>query len=198
MKAILQWLAGCSLIALIVAGAWFMGLGSLLFHKSEPVHVSVPAKEAKEVKGKPKITVAAPKGVRVYQPEAKLKLNLPPTVVANKDEQVISTARVDNTTRPHTVTTTINTETGEATSFVRADPYPWVALESRGELGVSGGYKYRYRQGVIASFGRPVVPIMRLDVRQDFLQLKALHVGVMGTVDTDGDAYVGVRVSYKW
>lgn len=199
IQSLLAWAGGLGIVAGIVALAWTFGGISLLFHKSEPVGVSKPAEKSADVKRVPLVTVAAPKGVRVYQPEAKLKLNLPPTVIANKDEQVISTARVDNTVRPHTVTTTINTETGEAQSFVRADPYPWVALESRGEVGVSAGYKYRYdRAAGLASVTNSTQPTVRIDARHDFLQIKAFHLGVIGTLDSDRDLYFGARLSYKW
>lgn len=195
---VIAWLVGLPTLALIVIGAFSLAGISLTFHPKEKVGESVLAAPASEVKREPKVDVPVSK-VRAYanQPKVKAKLNLPAAVIAAKDEQVISSARVDATLRPHTVTTTINTTTGEPEMYVRADPYPWVALESRGEAGLSVGYKYRYRYAASA-LASPVAMVGRFDVRHDFLQLKALHVGIAGSVDTDGDAYAGVRLSYKW
>ena len=158
-----------------------------MFLPKEEVGQSKPAAVASEVRHVERRVVRVSK-VKAYAPEAKIKLALPETVIADQQEHVISTARVPDTNRPHTVTTTINSETGEAQSFVRADPLPWVALENRGELSLSVGYKYRDQ----------VRPVVRLGVRQDFLQVKALHAGVVASIDSDGAAYAGVGVAYRW
>lgn len=186
-------ITAASTLAICVGAAVAFAIISGAFHRGEPVNQSVAAPKARELSREPTIEIAAPAKIKAYTPKAKEKLNLPQTVIADQNEQVISSARVDNTTRPHTVTTTINTQTGESQSYVRPDPYPWLALESRGEASLSVGYKYssRYTYGTVQ-------PVARLSVRQDFLQVKALHLGVVGTVDSDRDAYIGVGLSYKW
>ncbi len=185
--ALMASIGGASALAMLVFGGWGLALLSMAMPK-EKIGESVKADVATEVRREIKSAVAV-KRVKVYAPEVKQKLGLPDIVVQAKDEQVISTARVPDTGRPHTVTTTINTETGEAQSFVRADPLPWVALERRGEFSLGAGYKHT---------DRGTNTVGRAAFRHDFLQVKALHLGVEASVDTDRDAYVGARVAYRW
>lgn len=194
LSHIISAIAGASVLGIAVYAASAFGLISLFTHKSEPVNASAPAVPAGEVKREPKVTVPV-KAVQAYrdQREVKVKLDLPAPVIAAPQEQVISTAKVPDSNRPHTVTTTLNTDTGESTSYVRADPYPWFKPESQGEASLSVGYKYSSRY-LVGS----VQPVARLQLRQDFLQVKAIHFGVVASVDSDRDAYIGVGIRIPW
>ncbi len=128
--------------------------------------------------------------VAVYQGGAPLKrkLTLPQAVVDNDKESVLTSSKIPSGERAHTVTTVINTDTGASETYVRTDPLPWVAYESRGEVGMYYGYKGAQQA-------------IRLQARQDFIQVKALHIGVIGSVDVSAgkpDFFAGVGVSYRW
>ena len=149
------------------------------------------AAPAREVVLEPKAAVQVAAGVKAYRPAVKTKLRLPEAVVANAAEHVISTAKVPNDDRPHTVTTTLNVDTGESTSYVRTDPLPWMAKNFSGEFGMYAGYKN----------GGPAV---RLQARQSVLDIKAVRFGVVGSVDQSfqgaatPEFFVGVGAWYRW
>lgn len=156
------------------------------------VGVQVLATPAKEVKAIPKVEASVKNGtVRVYSSAAKIKLKLPAAVADNPAEQVFASNQVKADYHPQTITTTINTETGEATTLVRRDPLPLLAWDDYGEAGLYGGIKN----------GTPTV---RLEVKQGIFQVKAAHVGVVGTLDQplqgslSTDYYVGVGAWYRW
>lgn len=133
-----------------------------------------------------KVEVAAP--ITVYKPEAKKKLNLPKPIQQDPGQQVVASTKVGGDDRPHTVTTLLDTRTGEFTTLDRADPLPWVSVKSRTELGAFYGIKD----------GRDTV---RIQARHDFLQVKALNVSAQASADFAGgdvDSFVGVGVSIRW
>lgn len=179
-----------SIICGVVLFFWFHYLKD-----SEPVAnvgVQVIATPAKEVKSIPKATVAIKNGtVRVYEGSAKIKLNLPEAIAQDPAEQVFASTKVKADDHPQTITTTINTDTGEATSLVRRDPLPWLAWDDHGEAGVYGGIK----NGTATA---------RLEVKQGIFQVKAVHVGMVGTLDQplqgglSTDYYLGVGAWYRW
>lgn len=152
---------------------------------------SVPAARAPELKRAPvaNVTIKAP--VKAFEGDTKKKLKLPEAVQANKDEQVIAASEVKSDLRPQTVSTVVNTETGEVQQFVKVEPYPWFAIEPRGAVGIAYGYKFK-------SLLPDAHAVTRLKLDYDVVRVKALTVGVTGTVDTDRDAFVGVGVTYRW
>ena len=99
--------------------------------------------------------------------------------------------------RPMTVTTVIDEKTGESSSYVKADPYPWLAFNQRSEVRVAYGYRHDFTRGAL---GEPtaVKRVGRLMYSHDFLQFKALNVGATVHVDTDGRAFAGVGMAYRW
>lgn len=183
------WLLGAiGLGGVLVLAGWiaFVGLTAIL-KKDEQVGVHVEAQPAPEVKKarKRKVTIKAP--VSVYQGgAARLKL---PKEAQTKSTEVIAATQVKASDRPQTITTTIDTETGESRTFTRLDPYPWFAIEKRGEARLSLGAKIRD--------GR-VEQVVRMGVSYDVLRVKAFTAGVTGTMDSDGDAFVGIGVAYRW
>lgn len=185
-RQIISILAGAAVLASAVYGG--MAVYDTL---RTPVPVgtqSVPAKIAPAVKKAPKkkVTVKAP--VDVYTGPAAANLKLPPLAPA---EEVLTAAQVPGSLRPQTVTTTINTETGATQTFVKSDPYPWFAIEARGEIKAAYGYKTGAGSHVPVAVGR-------LQLNYDVLRLKALTVGATGTLDSDRQAFAGIAISYKW
>jgi hypothetical protein len=172
----------------IVAAGWLYWAAHKPVEKAGEVAI---AKPAPEVASAPRIDKPL-KSVKVYKGGSTIKdkLNLPPAVVADQKTEVIASSKIEAGERPRTVTTVINTETGASETYVRTDPRPWLAFERRGEIGAYYGIKA----------GEPTI---RIQARQDFVQVKALHIGVIGSVDRTmatghTDYFVGVGVSYRW
>lgn len=193
MKAIKVFFAGLGTAALLgIGGFLFVTLAMpLLFPGKGPSEVSVPAVAAPDVKRAPTELVNIRKPVKVFTTKTKTKLKLPDAVVKNPEAHVLSATQVPGSLRPQTITTVLDEKTGESRSFVKADPYPWLAIENRGEVRMAYGYRY-------SGLGQPVKAVGRLSFAYDALRVKALTIGPSGTVDTDGQAFIGVGVSYKW
>jgi hypothetical protein len=136
-----------------------------------------------------KVAIKAP--VTAYQGKTKAKLKLPDAVQKDDRQQVIAASQVKADPRPQTISTVVNTETGEVQQFVKTDPYPWFAIEARGMVGIAHGFKFK---AALPAAER----VTRLQVAYDVVRVKALTVGIAGTVDTDRDAFVGVGVKYQW
>lgn len=92
--------------------------------------------------------------------------------------------------RPKTVITVIDEGTGESRTLVKTEPAPWLALETRGGVRLDYGY-------AIPLAGAPR-PAIRLSVRQDVIRVKDLHAGVVASIDTAGQKFVGVGVEWRW
>lgn len=157
-----------------------------------PVGLNVPATPAPEVK---KVeTIAKPiksKTVKVYPATVKKKIKLPEVVLENPAMEVIASSQVKADDRPQTVTTLINTDTGESQTFVKRDPLPWLDFNKRGEAGMYMGIKN----------GEPTI---RLEAKQNVFQVKALNFGVTASIDqplggAQGvDYFVGAGAWVRW
>lgn len=146
----------------------------------------VQATPAKEVAKAERVDVPV-KAVAVYKGGAKLKkkIGLPQTVVDDPKQEVIASSRIPAGEHAHTISTAINTETGKSETYVRTEPSPLLAFENRGELGLYYGMKQGQR-------------VTRIQIRQDFVQVKALHVGVIGSIDSDRTSFVGFGMAMRW
>lgn len=152
---------------------------------------STIAKVAPAVARQPTSTAVIKAPVKTYVGKTKANLKLPAAVQADDRQQVIAASQVKNELRPQTVSTVVNTETGEVQTFVKTDPYPWFAVETRGELKLAYGYKYNHVMHDSA-------PVARLQVGYDVVRIKAFTVGVTATVDSDSTAFAGVGLTYRW
>lgn len=150
-----------------------------------PVNTSTPAIKAPQVAAIPHQDITPPH-VSVYAPAAKKKLDLPPEVQADPKQHVIEATVVASDDHPQTITTVIDDQTGEVQTFVRREPLPWLAAEQRGELRLDVGIK-----NALARVGR-------ITLREDLLQVKALHAGLNASIDTDGQYFAGGGVGYRW
>lgn len=172
-------------LAMLVMAGWFIWLTKL-----KPVErpgQTVEATQAKEVAAVP--TVAVPvKSVQAYPKPVKKNLNLPKAAQDDDRKVVVAASKVAAGDRPHTVTTLIDTDTGKAETYVRADPLPWLAYTSRGSAGVYYGMKNGEQS-------------VRLQVTQNIVQVKAIHIGATASVDMVAgrtDTFVGVGAQYRW
>lgn len=149
-----------------------------------PPGIHLPATAAPELKREETVPVAVA-SVQVYKPAVKKKLKLPPAVQADPEQHVVASTRTPNDERPHTVTTLVNTATGEFTSYDRAEPLPWLAVSSKTQIGAYYGLRGREQ-------------IIRLQAQQELLQVKAVRLGATATLDSDGQAFVGVGAWARW
>lgn len=127
-----------------------------------------------------------PKAVKVYAPKAKQKLELPPEIQNDPNLYVLQSSRLPANAHPATLTTIFDEKSGEVQTYVRHEPLPWFATESTGEARIDYGIKAI--TGTVA----------RLTVRQDLLQVKALHAGLSASLDGDGQAFIGIGVGWRW
>lgn len=152
-----------------------------------PVGVHVEATPAREVSRVPRVAVQV-KEVQAYAPAAKKKLKLPQEVQGNPDRHVVAATRTQADERPHTVITVLDAKTGTFTTYDPADPLPWVAVNATSEAGVF----YGYRNGA---------PALRVEARQELLQVKSLHLGAIASADASAgnvDGFVGIGVWARW
>ena len=143
-----------------------------------PPGIHLPATPAKEVAKEETIPVQVAEPVQVYKPATKAKLKLPKTVVDDAAQHVVASSKTANDERQHTITTTLDTSTGQFTTYDRAEPLPWVAVNTKTQVGLFYGLKDGEK-------------VARLQAQQEFLQVKALHFGAVGSVDSDGSYFVG-------
>lgn len=159
--------------------------------RPQPAPVSVPviATPSKAVSSVGVETIRTP--VKVYKPEAKKRLNLPQNITQDASKHVAASSTIKPDDHPHTVSTVIDDKTGEVTTYDTRGPLPWLAVDNHGEAGVA----YGIRDGQ---------PTVRLEVRQNLLDVKAVKLGVEATVDQPmsgplGSSYfVGVGLAYRW
>ena len=159
----------------------------LFFQKTPPASNQTPtiAQAAPEVAGSQKEAITPPK-VLVYAPGAKKKVDLPPSVQNDPSVAVLESSRLPESEREQTVTVVINKDTGDTSTFVKQEPLPWMAAESRKEVAVAYGLK------------NGGMKVLRASLDYDLLQVKAIHAGVAATVDMDGQLFAGVRAAYRW
>lgn len=176
------------IIALALGAALAYGIAWYVRPVSIPAGITVPAIPAAEVKDEPKVDVVVKSPIKAYKPGVKGSLKLPDSVVSDEAKHVVASSRTAADERPHTITTVVDSATGEVTTHDRTDPLPWVAVNTKSEIGVFYGLK----NGEQA---------LRIEGRQELLQIKALHAGVIGTVDATRqgvDGFIGAGVWARW
>ena len=152
--------------------------------------VAVEAPVAPVIKKVKKRTTPV-KQVQTFAPEAKANLKLPPAVIASETQFVTGATTVSPSERRVTVSSVLDTGTGETTLFTKPEPLPWFAVEARGEARVDVGYKMQK--------GSPTpAPVARLSVTHNFVQVKGFHAGVNAAIDSDSSAFIGVGIGYRW
>lgn len=149
-----------------------------------PVNVSVQLPQAKEtVKETQKVVEV--RYVKVFDDSTKVDLGLPKDVQDNPDKKVLVTGKLNAEERPYTLTATIDTKTGEGAVFARADPLPWIGPGTQGKIGLAYGSKNGQQVG-------------RFYAAHDLVQVKSLHAGLIGTIDTDSEYFAGGYVEWRF
>ena len=178
-------LAAVLLLALFIAG---VVLGAWLAYKpAQPAGDWQPAQPDKRISTTPTQTVQ-PKDCRVVvaAPAAKDQLDLPPDIRNNPAQHVSASAVVQPDEHPQSVVTIFDTTTGQTKAITQRLTHPWLATEQRGQLWAGYG---------LTPGGERVGRIL---LREDLLQIKAMHLGMTGEVDTMGGWFVGLGVAYRW
>ena len=176
-------------LALLAAAVVFGLLWARAIQSEAPVGVAVVATQAPAVADVPKQLVECAK-LEVFAPAAKARSNLPQTVRKDPAKAVVSSSLVKADLRPHVVTVTADTTTGEVVAYDTRLPLPWVATDTRGEAGIL----YGYRGGN---------PTLRFEARQALADVKAIKVGVIASYDQpinggSGASFIGVGGWYRW
>lgn len=149
------------ILAIGAAFAWF-------FHDSPSPDAAI-APPSKEVKNTPKAAVPIKKQLKVYSGGSKLKakLGLPADVAQNDTQHVVASTTV-NCDQPHTITSVIDTETGEIQTYDQKTPRPWLARNDQSKVGVYAVLKNG-------------TPTLSLQGRRGLFSVKSLDVvGVAG------------------
>ena len=183
-------------LGLLIAGLIF------LYFWAQSIFVKPQIAEKKEavqatpsaaVKKSAKVPVVVPVPIPVYDggPGLKDGLKLPREIVESDRDQVLSSVTTPESDYRQTVTTVLNTETGESQTFIKQEPLPWIAFDQHGQVGIYTGIKNG-------------TPTTRLEVQQGLLQLKSIHIGAIASVDQpmqgpmQSDYFVGVGAWYRW
>jgi hypothetical protein len=162
-------------------------------HNQTPVGTSTPGAPDPAIKHEPRQDTPVQSGtVKTYPAETKRKLDLPADVRDDNSRQVLDATRVPADDHPQTVTTVIDTRTGASSTYVARDPLPWLAFDYTGDAGVY----YGWRNGAKA---------LRLEARQGFITIKAVHVGIIASLDqplagapTPPDTFIGAGAWAHW
>jgi hypothetical protein len=147
-----------------------------------PVGAIVAAKVAPQAVNIPKVVIH-PKAVKVYHASAKKALPLPQAVIDDKNVQLIEATRVESDDHPHTISTVINTETGETTTFDRREPLPWVTLRRSGALGL----EHDLFRGIDTLY-----------VRQDFVQVKSVVIEGKLAYNSERSGEASIIVEWRY
>ncbi|MHB1097951.1 MAG: hypothetical protein ACYCZR_00220 [Burkholderiales bacterium] len=169
-------------VAASVVGAW-------TYFKPQPmppgVHVEAPpSKFVRDVEKAPVVV----ERIIVYKPEAKEELKLPETIKADDKKHVVASVTTPNDERQHTITTIVDSQTGEFTTYDRVEPLPWIGVTTKSEVGAYLGLKN----------GQPAV---RIAGRQEVLQIKSVRIGAVASVDitqSGVDSFVGIGAWARW
>ena len=151
-----------------------------------------PAAPAHQVGALPKIDHAPPARMQVLpKQQAAKKLKLPAAVADDPDTEIIDTAEVPPAPDGATTVTTINMQTGEAKTIVKANPRPLFAFLRTGAAGIRYGIDTRGEQQAA------------LFVRQDVLRVGGVHLGLTAEARTNpargtSEALGAVEASYRW
>jgi hypothetical protein len=118
--------------------------------------------------------------VVIYKDKAKKALGLPETVKADPDKHVVASTQVKASERPTTVSAVYDSGTGAVDMFTRRDPYPWFGSDKKWLIGGFYGASDDSEGAVGELLGM-----------YDLFQVKALHIGPMGHIDTNGNRFLG-------
>lgn len=156
---------------------------------SQPTAIEVAQVNPEVIKEKKvEATLETPKKtIRVLPSTSKGLITLPKDVIGDTNRYVTASSLINSKEQRQVVTQVLDVTTGDTETFISEAPQPWVALENRGQLSVDYGYKSGNSN-----------PVGRINLRQDVVQLKSLHLGVSLSGYTDGDYFAGVGGGIRW
>lgn len=133
------------------------------------------------------VTTTAP--VKHYKPHVKKALNLPKEVQASDAHIVLTATDLPKSKHARTVSSVLNTDTGEVKQYVEEKPLPWVERSSSGSVAMYAGIK-------------GIEPAIRAELKQDIYSVKGVNVGAIVSVDQTAsgrtDTFVGIGARYEW
>lgn len=187
---VMPWLAPAALILVLAAAV--LALWVLVSPARAPMARYVPAEPAPAVAQAETVATPIKTGtIQVYKPATKRALKLPEPIQAAPEQQVIAANTVAPSAHSYTLTTLIDTDTGEVRTLQRAEPLPWLARDPSGRLDLLLGQS---RDG----------PVARLSVTQNLLQMREWRLGVGGSITQhlggrpETDWLVGVNLGTSW
>ena len=127
------------------------------------------------------------KTVKTYSATAKGLITLPKSVIEDDDKFVTDSSVVVSSEKRQVVTQVLDVGTGETLTYVSVAPDPWFAIQDRGAISLDYGFKRNSSE-----------PVARINLRQEFIQIKAIHLGISASGYSDGDYFVGIGGSYRW
>ena len=141
----------------------------------------------------PKVDHYAPPKIKVLpKKQAAKKLGLPATITDDPDTEIIDTAEIPPAPDGATTVTTINMQTGEAHTVVKANPRPLFAFLRTGAAGIRYGISSTGQQQAV------------LFVRQDVLRVGNVYLAATAEARTaakavqSAEAFGAVEVAYRW
>jgi hypothetical protein len=173
------------LIAMLVLVGLLVFLWDRFTPSPAPVGVTVIAAPNKALNNVQKIDVPVKK-LRVYDAPAKAKVSVPQPVKDDPNQYVLGSTSLKPGTHPTTVTTTVNADTGESTTYTTREPYPWFAFENQGDIGIGVG------------FDQTGATVGMIEVHEDLVQIKAAHLGVTAIGMSNRTGFVGLSARMKW
>lgn len=153
---------------------------------------AAPAPALKDV-GKLEITPKHPIKVYAGGKKTKQKLKLPPSVANQDSQQVLAGIKLDmRDDHPRTITTVLDSDTGESSSYITKEPLPWLAVDTRGSLGLYAGIKNGQQTA-------------RLEAKQSIAQIKNIHIRATASLDqplsnnsAKQDYFIGIGAELHW
>lgn len=167
-------------IALVLGGA-----GVWLLNVAHPEALEVaPSIVLHDV---PQSTITT--AVQAYSPKAKHKLGLPKDIQDNEAKVVLTATDLPKSKHERTISTVLDTTTGEAAQYVETKPLKWLDSTRTGSVGLYYGFKN-------------LEPTSRFVVTQDVFTVKALSFGVHASVDVTQagriDTFIGAGARLDW
>lgn len=172
------------LIAVFIGGA-LMFAGSQWYQAHQPPRILRVASPAKVLTKVERVKIPC-ETVEVFRPEAKQKIALPEPVRQKSTAHVVASTDVRGE-RDTRISTVLDTETGVFDTYDEQLALPWLRPESRFEAGLYYGAKTGSS-----------TPVGRLQGSYEVLQIKGAHLGAIGSVDTDGEAFAGAGITFRW
>ena len=182
----LWWYGGGLLVALLLASfakGYWQSPGAVPGYQVAKAAIAVSGMKKQEIKAK---TVKA-----LPKREASKKLDLPPDVTDDDQQEIIDTAEIPPAPRGATTVTVLDTVTGDSKTLVKIKPRPLVEILTGTAVGLRYGLTSKGTQAVDAY------------IRRDLLRIGHVHLAAYGEVrstitNPEPEARGMLDVSLRW